>query len=142
MKKQGSGAIVNNSSIRGLIAGPSRSLYHAAKHGVLGLTKSATADYASSRMPWYWYHRNAHGSGHDQRRRLVPAGLYRLPPIKRLGKADQVVEAALRLFTLLPAMSSDNPFLLMVGQVFSNTPKLQKNETIGTNRLLHLSIKR
>jgi len=47
MRKQGSGAIVNNSSIGGLIGLPGRAIYHASKHGVLGLTKSAAMEYAS-----------------------------------------------------------------------------------------------
>ena len=47
MRQQGSGAIVNCSSIGGLIGLPGRAVYHAAKHGVLGLTKSAALEYAS-----------------------------------------------------------------------------------------------
>jgi NAD(P)-dependent dehydrogenase (short-subunit alcohol dehydrogenase family) len=47
MRAQGSGAIVNNSSIGGLIGLPGRAAYHASKHGVLGMTKSAALEYAS-----------------------------------------------------------------------------------------------
>jgi len=47
MKKQGSGAIVNCSSIGGLIGLAGRAAYHATKHGVIGLTKSAALDVAN-----------------------------------------------------------------------------------------------
>jgi NAD(P)-dependent dehydrogenase (short-subunit alcohol dehydrogenase family) len=46
MRAQGSGAIVNCSSIGGLIGNPGRAAYHASKHGVIGLTGSAAIEYA------------------------------------------------------------------------------------------------
>src|SRR5919199_921539 len=47
MREQGSGAIVNCSSIGGLIGLPGRATYHASKHGVIGLTRSAALEYAA-----------------------------------------------------------------------------------------------
>jgi len=47
MREQGSGAIVNCSSLGGLVGGAERGIYHAAKHGVIGFTKSAALEYAA-----------------------------------------------------------------------------------------------
>ena len=46
MRMKGSGAIVNCSSLGGLVGLPSRAAYHASKHGVIGLTRSAALEYA------------------------------------------------------------------------------------------------
>ena len=46
MRTQGSGAIVNCSSLGGLVGLPCRAAYHASKHGVIGLTRSAAMEYA------------------------------------------------------------------------------------------------
>lgn len=47
MTAQGSGAIVNCSSVGGLVGVPTLAAYHASKHGVLGLTKSVGLEYAA-----------------------------------------------------------------------------------------------
>jgi NAD(P)-dependent dehydrogenase (short-subunit alcohol dehydrogenase family) len=47
MVAQGSGAIVNCSSIGGLKGSRGRSAYSASKHAVIGLTRSAALDYAA-----------------------------------------------------------------------------------------------
>lgn len=47
MVQQGGGAIVNTASAAGLIGGFNLSVYTAAKHGVVGLTKAAAMDYAT-----------------------------------------------------------------------------------------------
>jgi len=46
MREQATGAIVNCSSLGGLVGLPGRASYHASKHGVIGLTRSAALEYA------------------------------------------------------------------------------------------------
>jgi NAD(P)-dependent dehydrogenase (short-subunit alcohol dehydrogenase family) len=50
MIRSGGAAIVNNSSVAGLMGFPQMPIYVASKHAVLGLTKSAAREYAKSRI--------------------------------------------------------------------------------------------
>lgn len=47
MREQRSGAIVNCSSLGGLVGGNGRASYHATKHGVIGQTRSIALQYGS-----------------------------------------------------------------------------------------------
>lgn len=98
MKKQGSGAIVNCSSLGGLVGLPGRAAYHASKHGVIGLTKSAALDVASTGIRV-----NAVCPGCIETPmgdEIDPAAMtefLKLQPIGRLGRPEEVAAAVLWL---------------------------------------------
>jgi len=101
MREQGSGAIVNCSSLGGLVGLPGRASYHASKHGVLGLTKSAALEYAPRGVRI-----NAVCPGTIDtpmvadmlaKGELDMAEAVRAQPIGRLGTADEIAAAVLWL---------------------------------------------
>ncbi len=101
MRAQGSGAIVNNSSIGGLIGIPGRAIYHASKHGVIGLTKSAGLEYAARGIRV-----NAVCPGAIDtpmvaamivREGISQADLIKDQPTGRLGKPEEIASAVLWL---------------------------------------------
>ncbi|QEE62065.1 SDR family oxidoreductase [Salinibacterium sp. dk2585] len=97
--KAGGGAIVNTSSILGVVGDAAALPYVAAKHGVAGMTKAAAISYApkglriNSVHPGYIDTPLLAGLPKD-----VYEGLVSKHPIGRLGSADEV--AALVLFLL------------------------------------------
>ena len=50
MLAHGSGAIVNNASVAGLIGTPNSPAYTTSKHGIIGLTRSTVLDYAKKNL--------------------------------------------------------------------------------------------
>lgn len=101
MKKQGSGAIVNNSSLGGLVGIAERGIYHASKHGVVGLTKSAGLEYAPQNIrvnaicPGIIETPMVSGMLESQPEAM--AELMKDVPIKRLGRAEEIADAVLWL---------------------------------------------
>jgi NAD(P)-dependent dehydrogenase (short-subunit alcohol dehydrogenase family) len=101
MRAQGSGAIVNCSSLGGLVGLPQRAAYHGTKHAVLGMTKSAGVEYAPRGVRI-----NAVCPGTIDtpmvadmlaKGELDMAEAVRNEPIGRLGTADEIAAAVLWL---------------------------------------------
>ena len=101
MRDQGSGAIVNCSSLGGLVGLPGRAAYHASKHGVIGLTRSAALEYAPRGIRI-----NAICPGTIETPMvtdMIAKGELSVPeaianqPIGRLGRADEIAAAVLWL---------------------------------------------
>src|SRR5437667_5339078 len=102
MRKQGSGAIVNCSSLGGLVGGAGRGTYHAAKHGVLGLTKSAALEYAARGIRvnavcpgMIWTPMTEKMIAEGQKEALEE--MLKLVPIGRHGRPEEIADAVLWL---------------------------------------------
>jgi NAD(P)-dependent dehydrogenase (short-subunit alcohol dehydrogenase family) len=101
MLEQGGGAIVNNSSVDGLRAFPFDPIYSAAKHGVIGLTKSAAVQYARQGVRinavcpgWILTEPVKEMLAHDPNSEQM---MLNHQPIGRLGAAEEVAQAVLWL---------------------------------------------
>src|SRR5947209_5936280 len=103
MRKQGSGAIVNCSSLGGLIGGAQRGIYHAAKHGVIGFTKSAALEYATRGIRinavcpgliWTPMADQMVAAGQGEE---LNAMLKKFVPMARLGRPEEIADAVLWL---------------------------------------------
>ena len=98
MQAQGGGAIVNTASIAGLAGLPTSSAYVAAKHGVIGLTKTAAIEYAEASIRV-----NAVCPGYirtpmtEPGMRLHGEAILAQTPFKRLGNPEEIAEMVLWL---------------------------------------------
>ncbi len=93
MLKKGKGAIINMASILGQVGFAGSSGYVAAKHGVIGLTKTAAIEYAAKGIRI-----NAIGPAFintpllDNLDSEIKSALIALHPIGRLGESEEVAE--------------------------------------------------
>ncbi|MCZ4314373.1 SDR family NAD(P)-dependent oxidoreductase [Comamonadaceae bacterium G21597-S1] len=101
MQKQGhGGAIVNTASIAGLTGIPTASAYVASKHGVLGLTKTASLEYAAKRIrvnavcPGYV----ETGMTEDLSAQRIAAIVDKVP-MKRMGTPAEIAQLVLWLLS-------------------------------------------
>jgi NAD(P)-dependent dehydrogenase (short-subunit alcohol dehydrogenase family) len=98
MQAQGGGVIVNTASIAGLAGLPTSSAYVAAKHGVVGLTKTAAIEYAEVNIRV-----NAVCPGYirtpmtEPGMRLRGEAILAQTPFKRLGNPEEIAEMVLWL---------------------------------------------
>jgi NAD(P)-dependent dehydrogenase (short-subunit alcohol dehydrogenase family) len=93
MAAQGGGAIVNTASIAGLAGLPTSSAYVAAKHGVIGLTKTAALEYAEAGIRV-----NAVCPGYiktpmtEEVMQRRGAAILAQTPLKRMGEPEEIAE--------------------------------------------------
>ena len=93
MQSQGGGAIVNTASIAGLIGLVTSSAYVAAKHGVIGLTKTAALEYADAKIRV-----NAVCPGFiktqmtEETMRRRGAAIMAQIPLRRMGEPGEIAE--------------------------------------------------
>ena len=94
MLAQGGGAIVNTASVAGLIGLPSATNYVAAKHGVVGITKTAAMEYAQDNIRV-----NCVNPGYIKTPMTDPSmaerydALMAKVPMHRLGQPEEIAEA-------------------------------------------------
>lgn len=102
MRGQGSGAIVNCSSIGGIRAGAQRGVYHGAKHGVIGITISAAVEYANlgirinSVSPGLFYTGMAEEMIAGGQKEALDH-ILKMVPIGRMGRPEEIANAVIFL---------------------------------------------
>lgn len=107
--KQSGGAIVNVSSMAGLGGAPKIGAYSAAKHAVIGMTKTAAVEYARRNIrinaicPFYSHTPMVDEGELSENKETVHAMLASGSPMKRLGQPEEIVTVMLML--LSPANS-------------------------------------
>jgi len=121
MLRQGSGAIVNNASIAGLVGMRGGPAYSASKGGVIQLTRTAALEYAKKGIRV-----NAVCPGfistpmtdaHTSIKPELEAQIIKLQPMGRLGTAEEVAEAVLWLCSDAASFVTGHPLVLDGGLV-------------------------
>ena len=98
MRTQGGGAIVNTASVAGLVGLRNASAYVAGKHGVVGLTRTASADHAEENIrvnavcPGYVETPMAEETMRQHGERIMAR-----VPMARMGRPEEIAEAVVWL---------------------------------------------
>jgi NAD(P)-dependent dehydrogenase (short-subunit alcohol dehydrogenase family) len=115
MLRSGGGAIVNTSSINGLVGNPGQPAYTASKHGVIGLTRHAALRWAQSGIRV-----NAVCPGvietamtaplvaDPEMRKLIDS----MTPMGRMGQAEEVAEAVVWLCSDAASFVTGHPLVI------------------------------
>ncbi len=121
MLKQGSGSIVNCSSIAGVVGFPGIPAYVASKHGVLGLTKTAALEYAKSNIrvnavcpgviQTPMIDRFVHGEAQIQKQFVDSE------PVGRMGQPEEIASAVLWLSSSGAAFTTGHSMVIDGGWV-------------------------
>jgi NAD(P)-dependent dehydrogenase (short-subunit alcohol dehydrogenase family) len=121
MLKHGGGSIVNTASVAGLVGAPAAPAYHASKHGVVGLTRTAALEYASKNI----------------RVNCVCPGVIRTPmvervidkgditeqqfvadePVGRMGRPEEIAEGVVWLLSDAASFVTGHPMVIDGGMV-------------------------
>src|SRR5258706_4512418 len=127
LKQGGGGAIVNMSSVAGLIGAAGMGVYIASKHGVLGLTKTAALEYAPQGIRV-----NAvcpavietpmadRAFGGDP---AVNKAMLALHPLGRFGKPMEIAEAVLWMCSEKSSFMTGHEIVLDGGMLAGPTPR-------------------
>ena len=116
MLKRGGGAIVNTSSVAGVVGFPGAPIYAASKHAVVGLTRSVALEYAAQGIRV-----NAINPGAvetDMYRRFTAdkpelrARLLALHPIGRIARPEEIADAVVYLLSDKSSFVTGHPLVL------------------------------
>ncbi|MBV8734752.1 MAG: SDR family oxidoreductase [Solirubrobacterales bacterium] len=119
MVSQGAGAIVNAASVVGVIAYPYLAAYNAAKHGVIGLTRTAAIEYAGHGVRvnavcpgWIETPMVMEGGRAPASIPEVYAAIAGLAPMKRLGMPIEVARAVAWLCSDAASFVTGHPLVV------------------------------